>query len=273
MKYIDIHGHISFPEYDGDREEVIRRATDASIGMITVGADLKSSKEAVALCEKYQNMWAVIGMHPIAEHGDKTPQLTPGFDYEEFRKLAINPKVVAIGECGLDYFHSKPEDITGQRKIFIQQIKLANEVDKPLMLHVRNSKTKGGGQIDVGSPSAYKDAVTILKDNAKVKANFHFFAGSMDDLKAVLDIGASVSFSGVITFARDYDELVKYVPLDRIMSETDCPFVAPAPYRGKRNEPSYVIEVIKAIAKIRGEDETVVSIQLLENARNFFHCF
>lgn len=275
MKYIDIHGHVNFPVYDPDRAEVIKRCDENDIGLINVGTDFETSYSAVELAKKYSNMWAIIGLHPVhagESHNDPTetglnenkqigPKSFQVFDSDKFLPLAKESKVVAIGECGLDYFHSRPEDIDKQKKELEKQIDFANRVNKPLMLHVRNAKT---------GPSAYMEVVGMLRARANVKANFHFFAGDIEDLKNILDIGGTVSFTGVITFARNYDELIKYVPIDRIMSETDCPFVAPAPYRGKRNEPSYVVEVVKTIAKIRGEDEDVVAKQLVQNAKDFF---
>ena len=265
MKYIDIHGHVADSDYDADREVVIKRANDAGVAMIAIGTDLESSKRAVELAEHHENIWATIGVHPTESMSGHESHATD-FDYATVKKLAEHPKVVAIGECGLEYFHPKDtpalsaENIEAQRELFLKHIELANEVRKPLMLHIRNGD----------SHNAYQEAVAILKEHAKVPANFHFFAGTIDDAQAILDLGGMVSFTGVITFARNYDEIVKYVPLDRMMSETDCPFVAPKPHRGERNEPAYVVEVIKTIANIRGDDEKEVADQLLENAKRFF---
>lgn len=275
MKYIDIHGHINFPVYDSDRKEVIDRARAMEVGIINVGTDIVSSSVAVKLSDENDNMWSIIGLHPVhtgesyddpTEKGEGDNKNESGksfqeFDSEQFKNLALNEKVVAIGECGLDYFHSRPEDIMLQKRELEKQIIFANETNKPLMLHVRNGKE---------NKSAYQEAVSMLKSLAKVSADFHFFAGTIDDLKSILDIGGSVSFTGVITFAKNYDELIKYAPLERIMSETDCPYVSPAPYRGKRNEPTYVIEVVKAIARIRGEKESMVADKLVDNAMRFF---
>jgi TatD DNase family protein len=273
MKYVDIHGHVNFATYDEDREAVINRAQEAGVGIVSVGVDLQSSKKALELAESHPNMWAVVGMHPtnVAEFSNKIGKddlkcreanLMQVFDYDEFKKLAFHPKVIAIGECGLDYFHSKTGDMDGEREVFIEHINLANEVNKPLMLHVRNGSTG----------SAYQETIAILKRYAKVRANFHFFAGTLEDMKSALEIDAMFSFTGVVTFARSYDELVRALPADRIMSETDCPYVAPVPYRGRRNEPTYVVEVVKAIAEIRGERFEALSEQLLQNARDFFTC-
>jgi TatD DNase family protein len=255
-RYFDIHGHVNFPEYGNDQADVIRRAQDAGVAMITVGTDLGTSQSAVVLAEQHENMWATVGIHPT-----HTKEV---FSQDAFRELTAYPKVVAIGECGLDYFRSKPEDREWQKRIFEQQIALANEIRKPLILHVRNGKNGEMGQ------NAYADALAMLAQTARVPFNFHFFAGTAEDLKNIITAGGYVSFTGVLTFTSDYDQVVREAPLDRIMSETDCPFVAPAPYRGRRNEPGYVIEVVKAIARIRGESEDVVAAQLATNAQRFF---
>src|ERR1035437_1785904 len=159
LRYIDVHSHLQFQQYDADRVEVISRANAAGVAIINVGTDLDTSKKAVEYAHGHENMWAIVGLHPT-DIADAT------FDYDAFKKLALDPKVVAIGECGLDFFHSKPEDIERQKTIFIDQIRLANEIGKPLMLHVRNGRDGGGEK------SAYQEAVQILKEHAKVAANF-----------------------------------------------------------------------------------------------------
>lgn len=268
MKYIDIHSHVYFPDYDSDREAVISRAQAAGIGIITVGTDLESSHQAIKLAETHESMWAIVGLHPVDANLSDVGG-TPVFDYEAFKKLALHPKVVAIGECGLDYFHT-PFDTARQREVFIRHINLANEVGKPLMLHVRNGKNGTKTAIGETMANAYQEALSILKQYAKVPFNFHFFAGTPQDLNDIIAAGGYVSFTGVITFVRDYDELVARVPLDRIMSETDAPFVSPAPYRGKRNEPAYVVEVAKKIAEIRNEKDEIIAAALVKNAKMFF---
>lgn len=290
MKYFDIHGHLNFAKYDGDREEAISRARELGVGMITVGTDHESSKRAVELAEKHKDIWATVGIHPTevnatradagvtlrsssrTPHSASQSRSLPGRARSvrypldggglQIAEFVDSKKVVAIGECGLDYFHSKSEDIENQKKMFEEHIVLANEVNKPLMLHIRNGKTGG---------NAYQEAIKILNEHAKVRANFHFFAGTIQDLKDILDMGGTVSFTGVITFTSDYDELVKYAPLGQIMSETDCPFVAPTPHRGKRNEPVFVVETVKAMARIRGGEEAEVAEQLARNATEFFN--
>lgn len=271
-RYIDIHSHTNFAAFDNDRVEVMKRAREAGVAMINVGTQKDTSASAVALAEKYlDGVYAAVGLHPIhtsksfhdedelGEGGKEFTSRGEDFDYEYYKKLALHPKVVAIGECGLDYFSrligDPPERREKQEEIFRKQIELAIEVKKPLMLHIR---------------SAYADAFKILKTYMGVTGNLHFFAGTIEDAKPFLDMGFSFSFTGVITFTHDYDEVVRYLPLDRIMSETDCPYVAPVPYRGKRNEPAYVVEVVKKIAEIRNENVETVRAQLLKNATQFF---
>lgn len=248
IKLIDTHAHLNFSQYAEDRDEVARRAREAGIGIINVGTDQKTSQFAVELAQKYENTWATIGLHPT--------DFSEGFDSDFYLNLARSEKVVGIGECGLDYFHQKnPEEQAKQKEIFVKQVHLANEVGKPLMLHIRN---------------AYRDAYEILRSEATVKGNAHFFAGTWDEAKWFLDLGFTLSFGGVITFVRDYDEVIKNTPLEMILTETDCPFVAPAPYRGKRNEPSYLPEIVKKLAEIKGESEGQVASATLENARRIF---
>lgn len=253
-KYFDIHSHLNFKDYDIDRDEVMKRLALTETATIVVGTDFESSKWAVEIAKKYENVYACIGVHPV----DNPTQV---FDKKLFKELVKHPKVVAIGECGLDFFYNKKEeDFERQRKQFLEHIEFALEHDKPIMIHSRG---------------AYLEIIEILeslntKYEGKLRGNIHFFAGSLEIAKRFWAIGFTTSFTGVITFARDYDEVIKNAPLNMIMSETDAPFVAPAPYRGKRNEPSYVQEVVKKIAEIRGEDLEMIEKVLVENACRAF---
>lgn len=248
MKYIDIHAHLNFADYDHDRAEVIKRTLEAGIGVINIGTDAKTSKEVVKLAEENEEMWATVAMHPHSAAED--------FDDSYFKTLAQHSKVVAIGECGLDYFQVESEEIKErQKELFKQHIKLAKEVGKPLMLHIRDS---------------YDDVLMILKQEGAGRAHAHFFVGSQEVAQKFLDRGDTLSFTGVITFTDAYDEVIKNVPLDKLMAETDAPYVAPVPYRGKRNEPLYVKEVYKKIAELRGLSEEEVRAALLINARRVF---
>ena len=258
--YVDIHSHLYFPDFDTDREEEIAKLKENKIATITVGTDFDSSQKAIGLASKHDNIFASVGQHP----GDITLDNLI-YDISYIKDLSINPKVVAIGECGLDYYrmssdNTKLKDV--QKKIFKDHIDLALKTNLPLMLHIRPQKRTQG---------AYLDALEILENQAKISGdklcgNVHFFVGNLDVLKRFLDIGFSVSFTGVITFAHDYDDLIRYVPLNMIMSETDAPFVSPVPYRGKRNSPLFVPEVVKRIAKIREESFEDVKIALQNNA-------
>ena len=256
MKYIDIHSHLNMLDFESDLSGVIQRLKDTDAGTIVVGTDFLSSKRAVEIAEVNENIYACIGVHPVDD-------LEKTFEKEKFEELVKNKKVVAIGECGLDYFHADKEDIVEierQNKLFLDQIEFALEYDLPIMIHARN---------------AYEEILEILEPLAKLhgeklRGDVHFFAGNLQIGKRFVDIGFTLSFTGVITFTHDYDEVIKNISLDMIMSETDAPFVAPVPYRGKRNEPSYVSEVVKKIAEIRGEDLETVEKALISNANRVF---
>ena len=267
-KYFDIHTHLHFGAFKNDSREAVERALDEGIWMIQVGTQKDTSAEAIRLAEGYpEGVYATVGLHPIhtgKSFHDKNEVGGEGkapafegevFDYEYYKKLALHPKVVGIGECGLDYFRLSEETKKKQYDAFEKQIALAQEVGKPLMLHIRN---------------AYDDALAILKKNPGAKGNVHFFAGSWEVARQFLDIGFTLSFTGVVTFTRDYDDVIKNTPLDMIMSETDSPYVAPVPHRGKRNESLYVAEVVKRIAEVRGEDVEMVRAALAQNARRVF---
>ena len=276
LKYIDIHSHLNFKAFDENWQAVIKRALDNNTWMINVGTQVDTSKKAVEIAHQYkEGVYAIIGLHPIhtdisyhneEELGETGKEFTSRgeiFDKNVYLELLKDPKVLAIGECGLDYFHMEAGSIEKQKKAFIEQIELANEINKPLVLHIRNNpKDK---KID-----AYVDVLEILKKYSKVKGNVHFFAGSIENAKDFLNYGFTLSFTGVITFTHDYDEIIKNTPLNMIMSETDSPYVAPVPYRGKRNEPSYVKEVVKKIALIKNLTEEKVAETIMANAKRVF---
>ena len=276
IPFIDIHAHVNFATYGEDREEVIKRSLDAGVYMINVGTQKDTSKSAVELAEKYdEGVYAIVGVHPIhsdschhdeQELGEGNKEFTSRgevFDMDYYRELAQRKKVVGLGECGLDYYRLDPGMKEKQIENFLKHIELGNETRKPLMLHVRKSS-------DSSVSSAYLDTAEILKSECKTGFNFHFFAGTVDEARVLLDLGAYFSFTGVITFAREYKELVKFIPNDRIMSETDAPYVTPIPHRGKRNEPVYVIEVVKKMADIKGVSVDEMKKQIWQNTQKFF---
>ncbi len=256
MKYIDIHCHLNLEQFDLDYNDVIARAKEKGIGMIIVGTNYKTSQKAIKIAEENENIWAIIGLHPAEIPCEQ-------FDYESYLNLAKHIKVVGIGETGFDYFRQGYENKALQQEIFEKQIMIANEAKKPLMLHLRSGIDK--------NHNAYKDALGIIKKHSKVHGDAHFFAGSIEEAKEFLDLGFRLSFTGVITFARNYDEIIKNTPLNMIMSETDAPFVAPISYRGERNEPAYVIEVANKIAEIKGVPLEIMLKHLVDNAKNLFN--
>lgn len=277
--YIDIHAHLNLSAFNDDREEVLTRTSEAGVAHINVGTKESTSKKAVEIAEAHGNVYAIVGLHPI----QTTPEIhdeeeiggaaftSAGevFDKDFYKELCKSKKVVGIGECGLDYYRNDPSTRETQEAQFIAQIELANELQLPLMIHTRDAK---GSQASasVSGRSVYDDVYDILKQYAKVPGDIHFYAGNYEQAKRFFDLGFTISFTGVITFAKDYEEVVRSAPLDMIHGETDCPYVAPVPYRGKRCEPIYVQEVYKKIASIKGLDEEVVRMQLLENARKLF---
>lgn len=280
-RYIDIHAHLNLSAFDEDRDEVLRRTREAGVAHIAVGTKESTSKKAVEIAEHNEDVYATVGLHPIQttpqEHdaeelgeGGK-PFVSQGevFDTDFYKELCKSKKVVAIGECGLDYFHNDESTREVQEAQFIAQINFANELHLPLMIHTRDAK---GNQASASAASrtVYDDVYDILKQYAKVPGDIHFYAGTYEQAKKFFEIGFTVSFTGVITFAKEYEEVVRNAPLDMIHAETDCPFVTPIPFRGKRNEPMHVREVYKKIAEIKQLDKETVRTQLLQNARRLF---
>ncbi len=261
-QYFDAHAHLNFPQYDEDREEVIRRSLESATFALQVGTEKDSSRAAVQLAEKHDGFWAAVGLHPTDY---KEMEDNPTSWLEVYQELVKHPKVVAIGECGLDYFRlaedgDRVKEL--QKEIFKAFINLAAEEKKALVMHCRPRK---------GTFDAYDDMLTILEEmkevwQGSVTPIAHCYVGDWERAQKFIDLGCYLSFTGVITFTSDYDEVVKNTPLDRILSETDCPFLAPVPYRGTRNEPVYVLEVVKAIVDKRGEDMSMVQKTLVSNA-------
>ena len=260
-KYIYAHCHLQFAQYDDDRDALAAQMKDGGIMGIAVGCDLKSSTEAVALAENYEHLYASIGLHPNHESDE-------WYDAKHYRELAKSKKVVAIGECGLDYY--RPTEVTDevkrkQKSIFKDQIELAAELNLPLVIHSRPSK---------GTQDAYEDVIAILTEAKKthpgLRGDIHFFVGGVAEAQALIALDFTLSFTAVITFARDYDAVIRSVPLTSILSETDAPYVAPVSRRGSRNDPLSVKDVVQKIAEIRGEDAEVVQTALIANARKMF---
>ncbi len=278
FNHFDIHSHLNLkPLYEG-RADILARMREQEIGTITVGVDYQTSKMAIDLAQENPDiLWATVGMHP-------TDNSTEEFEYEKYLELAQNSKVVAIGETGLDYFRldaSRQELVAEikqkQKELFKKHIELALAVRKPLMIHARPSK---------GSMDAYEDVIEILEQDAstspqpspnlgegeiqRIHANFHFFVGDTTIARRIVENGWTMSFDGPITFSCDYDDVIRSIPLENIMTETDAPFAAPEPYRGKTCEPWMVSEIVKKIAEIKNLPLEVVQKALLENAGRVF---
>lgn len=262
MKYFDAHCHIQFPQYDEDRAEVLAGMDAASVGGIVVGVDLDSTKKAIELVQDKASLFASVGLHPNSAEDF----LDTGFD--PYIELARNSKVVAIGECGLDNY--RPGDVEAakplQREVFLKHVELAVKTQKPLMIHSRPAK---------GTQDAYNDLIDILASAKRehgeaLTGDIHFFVGGIEEARKLIDLDFTLSYTAVLTFARDYDEVVRFAPLSHLITETDSPYVAPAPNRGKRNDPRAISAVVEAIAGIRNEDPETVRVNILQNVQRVF---
>lgn len=248
--YIDTHCHLNFKAFANDYAAVIERALGAGVKkMIVAGSNLETSAQAVQIASEYQNVYAAVGLHPI-HAGDE--------DFgDEFEKLAKNKKVVAIGETGIDYYHGR-ENAELQKEVFQKHLNLARVLSKPVILHCRE---------------AADDLLSILMAQSSVpKAVLHCFSEDCQFAKIILDMGFYLSFTGLITFTKNQEtfEVIKNVPLERILIETDCPYMTPELYRGKRNEPAYVIEIAQKIAELRKIPIEDVERATTQNAMEFF---
>jgi TatD DNase family protein len=255
MFLVDSHAHLSFPQFDADREEVIRRACQAGVAtIIEVGTDLESSRAAVALAEQYEWIYATVGIHP---HDAAT--LTPAV-MAELRTLARHPRVVAIGEIGLDYYRMlSPREV--QLRAFEAQLALATELQHrgapvPVVIHCRQ---------------ALDEVLAVLR-GWKGTGVLHSYSGGPGRLDEVLALGFSVGLSGPVTFPKSerLRAVAAAVPLERLLVETDCPYLTPEPYRGRRNEPAYVRYVVEAVARARELSADAVARASADNALRLF---
>ena len=277
----DSHTHLNLAAFDLDRDTIIKRYLKEGVFLVNVGTCYQTSKKAVEIAETYSNCWASVGLHPAHTFPAPLNQLDKNeissldsdiqetliveeFDSKFEDLIRHNKKIVAIGECGLDYSYLKEVSSEKQEKYkkleekeFRKQIRIAKEYNLPLILHLR---------------SLYKKALEILQEETfNSQLVFHFFTGSLEDLELILqNPNYFIGFSGVITYGNKLDEVIRGVPLERILIETDAPYVAPVPYRGKRNEPFYVKEVAKKIAEIKNLPLKEVEKTTFENALRFF---
>lgn len=271
-KLIDAHTHVQFAAYENDMEAVIKRSLDNNIWLVNIGTQKNTSAKALDIANSYkEGVYATIGLHPIhteqsyhdaqelgsGEVAKEFASREEKFDYDYYLQLGKSQKVLAVGECGLDYYRLSGETKKKQSAALELQIALASELGKPLMIHCRD---------------AFPDLIRMLKtNNSKLKTDYpgiiHFFSGTEEDAKKLLSMGFYFSFGGVTTFTRNYDEVIKFISIEKLILETDAPYVAPAPFRGKRNEPSYVAYVAEAIAKILGVPAETVAERTTENAK------
>lgn len=269
MRYIDSHSHIYFPDFDADREAVFIRMRERNVQTITVGTGFLTSRTAVQYAVDYPDLvlGATIGVHPVhANEGFNEVHYAGLFSMHD-TSSEMGRLVVGVGECGLDYFRTPREEVyISQRDVFEAQIAFAVQRDLPLMLHVRPSK---------GSDDAHSDAQEILKKyqnthGERVRGTAHFFTGSLVAAKGYWNMGFATSFPGVITFALETHEVVKEAPKELMLSETDAPYAAPVPHRGGRNEPAFVVDVVRHMAALRGQTEEGLAEQLVNNTQHIF---
>ncbi len=250
---IDTHAHLNYESYDEDRELVIQRAIENGLtAIITIGTDVETSRISIGLAEKYSPVFAAVGIHPTdcAEVTD--------VDFDAIQEMAIHPKVVAIGEVGLDYYHMRaPKEV--QDKTFRRQIELAHKLKLPLIIHNRDS---------------HDDMLKVLSDSAAADNGgvMHSFSGDEEFLLKVLELGLHISYTGNLTFKKsDAAPLIKITPLERMLLETDSPFLTPVPLRGKRNEPAFLIHTAHKIAEIKNISLEEISQISSENAIALFN--
>ena len=255
---IDTHCHLNFKDFENDREEIIGRCLTNDIWMINVGADLETSKKAIEIAEKYgKGVYASVALHPHSVKPDKSF----AFRRVDFLALAKKSKVVAVGECGLDYqFCENDEKIQKlQQKVFIQHLELAKEVNKPVIIHSRR---------------LFPEILKIIQDTKYQIQNtgvLHCYMGRWSYAEEYLKLGFYIGFTGLITYARDYDKVIKNTPLERILIETDAPELTPVPHLGEKNMPDYVKYIAEKIAEIKEISFEQVADQTTKNAKKLFN--
>ena len=248
----DTHAHFDDEQFDADRDEVLKSLKSYGVvNIVNIGSSMKTSRTSVALAEKYDFVYAAVGVHP-SETGELCET-----DIDELKRLAANPKVRAIGEIGLDYHYPDDVEPSIQKKWFVRQLELAKELNMPVVIHDRESKG---------------ECLEILKEHKSSNGVVHCFSGSAETAREILKLGMMISFTGVLTFknAKKAIAACAAVPLDRLMIETDCPYMSPEPHRGRRNFSGYVEFVARKMAEIKGVsyDELVNITE--RNAKRFY---
>jgi len=262
-EFYDTHAHLTYPEFQAEMNAVLQRARAAGITrIICIGTDLESSRRAVTLAEQHEALFAVVGWHP------SEALEAPGDIRDELRALAAHPRVVALGETGMDYYRL-PSGRGGtaadderfkqrQAELFVQHLEVAAETGLNCVIHQR---------------AAFEDTVQLLEPFAgKVRGQFHCFADDEEAMRRVLELGSLVSFTGILTFknGQNIRDTLAATPMGQFMLETDCPYLAPVPYRGKRCEPAYVKEIAEVAAEVKGCSLEELSRATCETARAFF---
>jgi len=275
---IDTHAHVNFSAFKDDADDTLQRALERKIAVINVGSQISTSRRAVELAAKYPRVFAAVGLHPIqlqdfevVEEGITFTTRKEDFNFDTYKELAQKKDVVAIGETGLDYFHiqqqkDRDEIIENQKKVFQAHIDLANEMNLPLIVHTRSGKTN--------SNEACIDILSELKKNPpKAGGVMHCYAGQPELIKEFVSLGMYISFNGIITFDKSglMEKILFSTPEDRILTETDCPYLTPVPYRGQRNEPAYIDFIISKIAEIKSRDFEEIDALTTRNAERLFH--
>lgn len=247
---IDVHAHLDDEAFDADRDEVIQKIKEAGMVVVNAGSDLKTSEFSVEMAQKYDFIYVCVGVHP--HEAAKAPE-----DYlETLRQMAKYEKVVAMGEIGLDYYYDFCDKDT-QKKVFAEQLALAKELDLPVVVHDRE---------------AHQDTLKILQESGIKKGLMHCYSGSYELAGEFMKLGFYFSFGGTITFknAKRPKEVVSKLPLDKILLETDCPYLTPEPYRGKRNDPTTIEIIAQALANLRGISKEEVEKITTANAQRLF---
>lgn len=274
---IDTHAHVNFNAYKNDALEVTQRALDKGIAIINIGSQLSTSRRAIELADMYPKVYAVVGLHPIQlqdmeviEEGVSFITRAEEFNYSAYRELASRAHVVGIGETGLDYFHIDPkinrtEAIAKQKKVFNEHIDLANDLGLPMVIHTRGSQEK--------PEDAYVDMLSELKKNRpKGFGVMHCYGGPAELVKEFVNLGMYISFNGILTFDKtgNIEKILLNTPEDRILTETDCPYLTPNPYRGKRNEPAFVEFVVQKISDVKNRSFEDIDKMTTRNAERLF---
>ncbi|MFH1667437.1 MAG: TatD family hydrolase [Candidatus Komeilibacteria bacterium] len=261
---IDAHAHLDFEAFDEDREEVIKKCQDQQVKVINVGSQLATSKLAVSLAQKYEGLFATVGLHPIHVYDEE-------FKIEDYQELINNNKnIVGIGECGYDYYYLKEKERSfaevkeKQQKVFESHIKLAKDNDLPLMLHGRNGETQKTANIDI---------IQTLVDNDCHQGLIHCFDGTKEEADSYIQQGFYIGITGIVTFKKkseELQELVAELPMDKIILNTDSPYLTPEPHRGKRNVPYYVEFIAQKVAELKRMSYDEVVRQNALNCKNLF---